>query len=104
MALLALARPFLRRLCNPLKMSGHAAQRAGPVAAGASLEYLVYAKDSVKSDDKGFWDTKWLVLGDLLEQVTAYDVQEAIETWQEAGETARESLFALAANTAPSEA
>ena len=78
--------------------------------AGASLEYLVYGKYAVKSDDKGFWDTAWWTLGDLLEQVTACpslaacDVQEAIETWQEAEEAARESLFALAAEAAPAEA
>ena len=96
---------LLHRLCNPIKMSGHERRNELDLeTAGASLEYLVYGKYGVKEDDKGFWDTKWWALGNLLEQVTADDVQEAIEAWQEAEEAAREGLLALAAEAAPAEA
>ena len=91
--------PFLRRLCNPLKMLAHEKRNSLDIdTAGASLEYLVYGKYGVKDDDKGFWDTKWWPLGDLLEQeqVTARDVEEAVEDWQEAEEAARNGLFSLA--------
>ena len=48
--------------------------------------------------DKGFWDTKWCALADLLEQeqLDHDDLKEKVEEWLEAEQTARESLFELA--------
>ena len=65
----------------------------------ADLEYLVYGKFGVKEKDKGYWDTRWCALADLLdqEQIERDDVQEAIEEWEEGVEAARECLFAAAA-------
>ena len=91
---------LLHRLCNPAKM--WAAERRNALneeTAGAELEYLVYGKFGTKESDKGFWDTKWCALGELLEhaQVDGEEVKDAVEAWQEAEEAAREGLFALAA-------
>lgn len=91
---------LLHRLCNPAIMSAHERRNSLDVMmAGASLEYLVYGKFSANEEDKGLWDTRWCALADLLEQqhVTTDEVSEAIDTWREAEEEAREGLFALAA-------
>ena len=53
----------------------------------------------VKEKDKGYWDTRWCALADLLDQqqVTHEEISDAIEEWEEGVEAARECLFAAAA-------
>ena len=83
-------------------MTQHECRNELDETKSVDLEYLVYGKFGVKENDKGYWDTKWCALADLLDQqqVTHDDITQAIEAWEEAVEAARECLFAA---TAPAE-